>query len=77
VKRLWSGLGTPGRIALVLGLASSAIALVLTARNDLQDRDSAAIRGNPEVWKRVTRFPGGAAVYLIAGRRLHPETNAV
>lgn len=73
MKSLWKNLGTGGRIALLVGLALAVVALVLTARRDLNTRDPATIRGNPEVWQRVTRFPGGAAAYLVAGRRAHHE----
>lgn len=73
MKSLWERLGTRGRIALLLGLTAGAVALVLAARNDLNTRDPATIRGDPEVWQRVTHFPGGAAAYLIAGRRVPRE----
>lgn len=77
MKSLWKGLETRGRVALLLGLTAGAIALVLTARKDLKTRDPAAIRGDPELWQRVTHFPGGAAAYLIAGRRVPREVTEV
>lgn len=69
MKSVWKCLGTRGRMALLFGLTVGAVALVLTARKDLSTRDPAAIRGDPEMWQRVTRFPGGAAAYLVTGRR--------
>jgi hypothetical protein len=69
MRALWNRLSPSGRIALILGIAAGATALVLAARRDLRGRDPDAIRGDPELWDRMTRFPGGAAAYLIAGRR--------
>lgn len=69
MRSLWNQLSPSGRIALILGIAAGAVTLVLTARKDLEARGTATIRGDREIWDRMTRFPGGAAAYLIAGRR--------
>lgn len=69
MKALWAKLPPVGRVALLAGMAAAAVILVATARRDLAKRDTASIRGNPEVWDRVTRLPGGATAYLIAGRK--------
>jgi hypothetical protein len=69
MKALWAKLPPTGRVALLVGMAATAVTLVATARHDLARRDTASIRGNPEVWDKVTRLPGGATAYLVAGRR--------
>ena len=69
MKASWARLPPTGRIALLGGIAGAAVTLVATARHDLARRDMASIRGNPEVWDKVTRLPGGATAYLLAGRR--------
>jgi hypothetical protein len=69
MRTLWKELPTAGRVALLIGVAITAVALIATARRDLEVRDSSSIRGNPEVWDKATRLPGGATAYLVAGRR--------
>jgi hypothetical protein len=69
MRSFWKNLSPAGRIALILGIAVGAATLVLAARKDLRGRDPGSIRGDPEVWDRIARFPGGAAAYLIGGRR--------
>lgn len=66
---LWDRLSLPGRVVLILTLGTAALGLVLTARRDLHTRDPDLVRGNPDVWERVTIMPGGAAAYLGLGRR--------
>jgi hypothetical protein len=73
VKTLWDRLSIPGRIILLLTLGTAALGLVVTARRDLHTRDPDLIRGNPDVWNRITVMPGGAAAYLSLGRRKHPQ----
>jgi len=73
MKSLWSNLPTAGRVALVIGVAIGAAGLIATARRDLANRDPSAVRGNHEVWDRVTRFPGGATAYLVTGRSRSPR----
>jgi hypothetical protein len=58
-----------GRLLLLVAGAAMGAILVVTARRDLARRDPAAVRGDPDVWRRVTYLPGPAAAYLIAGRR--------
>jgi hypothetical protein len=72
MKTPWDRLSIPGRIVLVLTLGTASLGLGLTARRDLHTRDPDLIRGNPDVWNRVTVMPGGAAAYLSLGRRRHP-----
>jgi hypothetical protein len=72
VKPLWDRLSTRGRVALILTLGTAALGLVVTARRDLHTRDRDLIRGNPDVWNRVTVMPGAAAAYLALGRRRSP-----
>lgn len=69
MKALWAKLPPAGRVALLTGIVAIAVTLVAAARRDLASRDTASIRGNPEVWDRVTRLPGGATAYLVAGRK--------
>jgi hypothetical protein len=69
MRTLWKKLPTAGRVALLIGVAITAVTLIATARRDLEARDSSSIRGNPEVWDKATRLPGGATAYLVAGRR--------
>lgn len=69
MKALWAKLPPAGRVALLAGMVAAGVTLVATARRDLARRDTDLIRGNPEVWDRVTRLPGGATAYLIAGRK--------
>jgi hypothetical protein len=69
MKTLWRRLPPAGRAALLIGAATAAATLVVTARRDLAGRDQSSIRGKPEVWDKVTRMPGGATAYLIAGRK--------
>lgn len=69
MRTLWKKLPTGGRVALLIGVAMTAVTLIATARRDLEARDPSSIRGNPEVWDKATRFPGGATAYLVAGRR--------
>jgi hypothetical protein len=71
VKRSWNQLSLPGRIALVVALGTAAITLVSAARRDLHTRNPGLIRGNPDVWEKVTYMPGGAGAYLTIGRRRH------
>ena len=74
MKSLWIKLPTAARIVLVIGVAIGATGLIATARRDLASRDASAIRGNHELWDRVTRLPGGATAYLVAGRKREPKT---
>jgi hypothetical protein len=69
MRTLWKKLPTAGRAALLIGAAMTAATLIVTASRDLAARDSSSIRGNPEVWDKATRLPGGATAYLVAGRR--------
>ncbi|HEU4915585.1 MAG TPA: hypothetical protein VFV13_03395 [Acidimicrobiia bacterium] len=69
MRTLWKNLPTGGKAALLAGLAITAASLIATARRDLAARDPSSIRGNPEMWDTATRLPGGATVYLVAGRR--------
>lgn len=69
MKASWARLPPTGRVALLVGIAAAALTLVATARHDLARRNTASIRGNPEIWDKVTRLPGGATAYLVAGRR--------
>ena len=73
MKTVWKKLPGAAKVALLVGLATIAATLVVKARRDLAARDPSRIRGNPEVWDKVTRLPGGATAYLVAGRR--PESN--
>lgn len=52
----------------------TAATLIATARRDLRARDSSWIRGNPKVWDKATRLPGGATAYLVGGRRSAPKS---
>jgi hypothetical protein len=74
MRTLWKKLPTAGRAALLIGAAMTAATLIATARRDLAARDSSSIRGNPELWDKATRLPGGATAYLVAGRRPAPES---
>lgn len=74
MKSIWSEFSTSGKAALLLGAAALAVAVVAAARRDLATRDPSTVRGNPDVWGRVTWMPGAAAAYLIGGRK--PETKA-
>jgi hypothetical protein len=74
VRTLWKKLPTSGRVALLIGVAITAATLIATARRDLAARDASSIRGNPEVWDKATRLPGGATAYLVAGRRPVPKS---
>jgi hypothetical protein len=74
MRTLWKKLPTAGRAALLIGAVMTAVTLIATARRDLAARDSSSIRGNPEVWDKMTRLPGGAAAYLVAGRRPAPKS---
>ena len=69
MRTLWKNLPTAGKAALLVGLAITAATLIVTARRDLAARHPSKIRGNPEVWDKATRLPGGATAYLVAGRR--------
>lgn len=69
MRGLWNTLSPTGRVALIVGILATAASLIVGARRDLATRDAAAIRGNPEVWDNVTRLPGGATAYLVAGRK--------
>jgi len=69
VKAFWNKLPSAGRATLLTVAGAAAVALIVTARHDLSRRDPASIRGNPEMWDKVTRLPGGATAYLFAGRR--------
>lgn len=69
MKSLWDKLPKAGRAALVIGGVAIAATLIVTARRDLARRDPRSIRGKPEVWDKVTRMPGGATAYLLAGRK--------
>jgi hypothetical protein len=46
MRSLWNHLSPSGRIALILGIAAGAATLVLTARKDLEVRDTGTIRGD-------------------------------
>jgi hypothetical protein len=74
MKPLWKKLPTAGKTTLLIGLAITAATLIITARRDLAARDPSKIRGNPEVWDKATRLPGGATAYLVAGRKPEPKT---
>jgi hypothetical protein len=69
MSRLWKRLGTGTRLFVGTVLMIGAVAVVTVARRDLETRDPAAVRGNPRIWDRVTRFPGGSVAYLAFGRR--------
>lgn len=69
MKATWRGLSPIQRSLLILGTATAAACLSVAARRDLAGRDAAAVRGDPDVWDRVTYLPGGAAAYLAFGRR--------
>jgi hypothetical protein len=73
MRTLWKKLPTAGRAALLIAAAMTAATLIVTARRDLAARDSSTIRGNPKVWDKVTRLPGAATAYLVAGRRRLPK----
>ena len=75
MRTLWRELPTTTKVALLIGVALTALTLVATARRDLGARDSSSIRGNPEVWDKATRFPGAATAYLVAGRRSAPQSS--
>lgn len=74
MRTLWKKLPTAGRVGALFGAAITAATLVANARRDLAVRDSSSIRGNPTVWDRATRLPGGATAYLVAGRRTAPKS---
>lgn len=74
MKSMWMKLSRGGKMALLLGVAAVAGTLILAARRDLAEREPSGMRGNPEVWDKVTRMPGGATAYLIAGRKDHAKT---
>ena len=74
MRTLWKKLPSAGRVALLIGAAIAVATLIATARRDLAARDSSAIRGNPKVWDKATRLPGGATAYLVAGRRPAPKS---
>lgn len=69
MKSVWNRLSTGGRVVFLFSIVAAGAAVVLTARRDLASREASAIRGDPEIWRRVTLFPGGATAYLVAGRR--------
>ena len=71
MKRSWDRLSLPARIAIVVAVGTAAITLVSAARRDLHTRNPGLIRGNPELWEKVTYMPGGAGAYLAIGRRRH------
>lgn len=73
MRSMWRALSLPGRVALVVGLVVAGTAVVITARRDLAERDPATVRGDPDIWRRVTFMPGAAAAYLVAGRRRPPQ----
>lgn len=72
MRPLWRRLPLAGYLVLIL-VAAGATAVVMAARSDLATRDPATIRGDVRVWQQASRFPGGAAAYLIAGRRKSAE----
>jgi hypothetical protein len=74
MRTLWNRLPTAGRIALLLGALIAATTPIAIARRDLAARDPSAVRGNPDIWDKVTRLPGGATAYLLAGRRPEPKS---
>lgn len=74
MRTIWKKLPIAGKVLLLIGTAMTAATLIASARRDLAVRDPSSIRGNPEVWDKVTRLPGGAAVYLVAGRRPAPKS---
>jgi hypothetical protein len=69
MRTLWNKLSPAGRFTMIVCAVAGAAALVVTARRDLARRDPRSIRGNPELWNKVTRLPGGATAYLLAGRK--------
>lgn len=69
MKSMWTKLSTSGKAGVLLGLAGLAGMLIFAARRDLAARAPSETRGDPEVWDKVTRMPGGATAYLIAGRK--------
>lgn len=69
MRALWNRLSPKGRVALIVSMAGVAASLIVTARRDLAQRDAATIRGDPRMWDKVTRLPGGATAYLVAGRK--------
>lgn len=71
--KMWKRIPMGGRVALLVGLVVAATMVVVTARRDLAERDPATVRGDPEVWRRVTYLPGAAVAYLMAGRRRTPR----
>jgi hypothetical protein len=74
MRTLWKKLPTAGKVALLIGATMTAATLIATARHDLATRDTSSIRGNPEIWDKATRLPGGATAYLVAGRRPAPKS---
>lgn len=57
------------RILVFVGMAVAGIAAVAAARCDLRQRAPEDVRGNPEVWDRLTHMPGPSVAYLLFGRR--------
>lgn len=69
MPKRWSSLSPSKRLIVLLATAMVAAAAIITPRSDLARRDPDAIRGDPKVWNRVTRSPGGAVAYLLTGGR--------
>lgn len=65
----WKRLSTSGKVSLIGALLMVALGVISLARLDLATREQDQVRGRKDVWERMTMFPGGAAAYLIAGRK--------
>lgn len=64
------------RVAVIAAMATGAVTAIRTARRDLASRATHEIRGNPQVWKRLTILPGPAIAYLLCGRRRTTATES-